>query len=173
MKNINKLFKIILKSFQKYGLMSGIQLLWIAYKSISYRSKFISKRPMRFLSFEVNAPNPRLLLALINEIFISEEYFNALSHVKKNNPLIIDAGANIGVSLLYWKKNFINPRILAFEPAKNLEEILKMNISKNYINAQVEDVALGYHEGSVKFFLDNNHLTTGSTNEKRGGGGVL
>lgn len=169
MKNIIKLLKITLKSSRRYGLMSGIQLLKIAFKTVLYRPKFISMRPMRYLNFEINAPNPRLLLALVNEIFINEEYLCVVNQANKNNPLIIDAGANIGVSLLYWQQNFTNPKILAFEPARNLVEILKMNISNNNINAQIEDVALGAFEGSVKFFTDDNHLTTGSTNEKRGG----
>lgn len=104
MKNFIKLILIALKSTRKYGLTSGIQLILIAFKSIFSKFPFSPKIPMRYLGFEINAPSPRLLLALINEIFINEEYLFAARYVNKPNPFIIDAGANIGVSLLYWKK---------------------------------------------------------------------
>jgi hypothetical protein len=165
MKNIKKLLEIVRKSSKRYGFLSGLQLFHIASLGFLYRSRCT----MRYLGFRINTPNPRLLLALINEIFVKEEYFLAASQVGKGNPLIIDAGSNIGVSLLYWKYYFADPRIVAFEPAPSLVELCRNNVENNQINALVEEVALGESEGVVNFFKDDNHLTTGSTDKSRGG----
>ncbi|MFN3803338.1 MAG: hypothetical protein ACK4SB_16860, partial [Belliella pelovolcani] len=52
------------------------------------------------LGLKISANKPYLLLALFREIFIDEVYtFEAFDH----KPKIIDCGANIGVSVLYFK----------------------------------------------------------------------
>jgi FkbM family methyltransferase len=41
------------------------------------------------------------------------------------SPYIIDAGANIGLSIIYFKKKYPNSKIVAFEPDKLIFNILK------------------------------------------------
>jgi FkbM family methyltransferase len=166
MKNIIKLIKIIFLAIKKYGFHSAIQILIIAFKSIFKKNKNIN---CGFLIFSISAPNPRLLLALLNEIFFNEEYLLPASFILKDNPLILDCGSNIGISILYWKHKFINPKIIAFEPFENLSNFLKINASNNNIDVQIENVALGNDNSTISFFLDNENLTTGSITKSRGG----
>lgn len=59
------------------------------------------------------------------EIFKQEIYkFNC----NKESPLIIDGGANIGLATIYFKQLFPKSKIIAFEPDKEIFELLKMNI---------------------------------------------
>ncbi len=63
----------------------------------------------------------------IHEIFSQEVYrFTSANEY----PVIIDCGANIGLSVLYFKKLYPKAQILAFEPDPNIYKILEYNISK-------------------------------------------
>jgi FkbM family methyltransferase len=44
-------------------------------------------------------------------------------------PVIIDCGANMGLSLLFFSKNYPNTKIYAFEPDKNVLPYLERNIA--------------------------------------------
>jgi len=44
-------------------------------------------------------------------------------------PLIIDCGANIGLSILYFKQLYPDSHIIAFEPDSKIFEILKKNVN--------------------------------------------
>ncbi|MBH45125.1 MAG: hypothetical protein CMC93_00735 [Flavobacteriaceae bacterium] len=46
---------------------------------------------------------------------------------KQNNPLIIDCGSNVGVSICYFKMIYPNSKIIAFEPDSQIFSILRHN----------------------------------------------
>ncbi len=50
---------------------------------------------------------------------------------KEVRPYIIDGGANIGLSVLYFKKVYPNSQIIAFEPDDQIFAVLKRNIEKS------------------------------------------
>jgi FkbM family methyltransferase len=61
----------------------------------------------------------------VKEIFCNEIYkFNS----EKETPLIYDCGANIGISILYFKKLFPNSIIKAFEADGKIFNILSKNV---------------------------------------------
>ncbi len=60
---------------------------------------------------------------------IMEKYHLIINSGKK--PLIIDCGANIGVSVIYWKLMFSQAAVIAIEPERENIEILKQN-TKNF-----------------------------------------
>jgi FkbM family methyltransferase len=65
-------------------------------------------------------------LFMYDEIFRKQIYqFNSVNA----KPYIIDCGANIGLSVLYFKKLFPDSEIIAFEPDKNIFKILSDNIN--------------------------------------------
>ncbi|HEY0728922.1 MAG TPA: FkbM family methyltransferase [Pyrinomonadaceae bacterium] len=64
---------------------------------------------------------------MYNEIFEREIYrFRA----KTERPYIIDCGANIGLSVSYFKRLYQQSRILAFEPDEKIFEVLKRNVAE-------------------------------------------
>jgi FkbM family methyltransferase len=79
-------------------------------------------------------------------------------HFVTNNPqpLIVDIGAHIGVSILYFKSIYPDSRILAFEPNPISVDILKENILINGL----EDITLiekaVWKEKALKsFYIDS------------------
>ncbi len=57
---------------------------------------------------------------------------------KNNNPLIIDCGSNIGLSLLYFSRNYPGAKIIAFEPDKNLYGILNTNLDSFGLKSRID-----------------------------------
>ena len=95
---------------------------------------------------------------LINEIFIQQIYRVNLTNP---DPLIIDVGANIGISTLYFCKKHPNAKILAFEASKKCFPWLTNN-TKKYQNISCFNVALGEGE-YVYFYEPKNRIGFGSS----------
>jgi len=70
----------------------------------------------------------------------------------RENPYIIDCGANIGLSLLYFKKLYPNSMITAFEADPMIFEIYKRNINNFYLkNIFLYNYALWEYDGIIFF----------------------
>lgn len=97
---------------------------------------------------------------VIEQIFTNEDYKidmwpqgNMLIQYYRNNigqgkkALIIDAGANIGASVVYFASQYPESLIYAIEPEKNNYAILKLNSEK--LNVKTFQAAIGYEEGEM------------------------
>lgn len=79
--------------------------------------------------------------------------------------LIIDCGSNIGLSIIYFAKNYPAAHIIGFEPDKKIFELLKKNIGEFGCTARVElhnqavwteDTVLKFHStGSLGGSIQN------------------
>lgn len=99
--------------------------------------------------------------------YLQEEEFNDLKkeifhrqiywfETDKREPIIIDAGAHLGLASLYFKWLYPEARILAFEPNPILADLYRNNLSNNHLeNWQLEQVALGGREGQQPFYFDD------------------
>ncbi|MCM8738666.1 FkbM family methyltransferase [Azospirillum sp. A1-3] len=65
-----------------------------------------------------------------------------------NNPLIVDAGANIGASSLYFSELYKNSQVFALEPEINNFNLLKQN-SKSKLNIKCLNAALSSKDGEM------------------------
>jgi FkbM family methyltransferase len=86
---------------------------------------------------------------MYNEIILNEIYkFSCNSP----SPLIIDCGANVGVSVLYFKKIYPASRILAFEADPNVFNILKSNLDRfKFDDIHLMNKAVAKESGLVHF----------------------
>lgn len=50
---------------------------------------------------------------------------------QRENPIILDCGANIGVTVLHYKRLYPKARIVAFEPDKEICDVLRKNLVTN------------------------------------------
>lgn len=91
-------------------------------------------------------------LFMYREIFIQQIYrFQAQSQ----NPLIIDGGANIGLSLLYFKQLYPDSRIIAFEPDIQVFHTLKRNVNNfNLLNIELVNKAIWNSETELEFMSE-------------------
>jgi FkbM family methyltransferase len=62
----------------------------------------------------------------IDEIFVEEVY---KTKFQSDKPVIIDCGANIGLSIIYFKRHYPDAEIIAFEPDKKLFQLLTYNVA--------------------------------------------
>jgi len=87
--------------------------------------------------------------SMYNEIF-KKEVYKFKTEIKK--PYIIDCGANIGLSVIYFKKLYPEAEIIGFEPDKRIFDMLKNNIkSFGLSNVQIIQKALWNKEGEAIF----------------------
>lgn len=111
-----------------------------------------------FFGYKVRGFNPDSLLYLFEEIFLSKDYS---FKVDRTDPLIIDCGSNIGVSVLFFKMLYPKAVIHAFEPNPKSFELLKYNVEVNKLeNIILNNLALSGEEGEVLLF--NSNSTFGS-----------
>lgn len=85
--------------------------------------------------YEVYYENSDEFYELKKEIFSENCYYIEL---EKEDPLIVDLGSHIGMTVLYFKMLFPKSRVIAFEPVPYNFEILKKNVEEN----QLENVEL-------------------------------
>lgn len=92
-------------------------------------------------------------------------YFEA----ETDNPFIVDCGANVGISVLYFKKLYPNCKLLAFEPDRRAFRILKANVRANYLkNVILINSAVHNKRGFADFYYDRTHPESLSMSIKSG-----
>jgi FkbM family methyltransferase len=94
------------------------------------------------------------LLHGLKEIFIDKIYKQDL----KENPYIIDCGANIGMSVIYLKQLFPKAEIVAFEPDETNYGLLKKNVSSfGYSNVSLHKEAI-WNENTILNFSNESSM---------------
>ena len=74
--------------------------------------------------------NAQEFLFGLKEIFIDKSYYQQLPP----NPVIIDCGSNIGLSIIYIKKLYPGATVTAFEPDEKNFELLQKNVNSFQLN---------------------------------------
>ncbi|HEY6293721.1 MAG TPA: FkbM family methyltransferase [Terriglobia bacterium] len=106
------------------------------------------------LGFQVESFSYGALIFLFVEIFADMGYYFESG---SKCPLIIDAGSNIGMALLFFKWLYSNARVLAFEPEDRTFQLLRRNVERNRLtDVTLYNKALGDSAGVVPF-----HYSTG------------
>jgi FkbM family methyltransferase len=103
----------------------------------------------RFLGHEVAFVDALTFQLMVREIFEREQY---RFQTRAERPLIIDGGANIGLSVIYFKRLFPASRVVAFEPDPRIFSVLERNCSA-FALAEVSLVpsALWTGDGTIHF----------------------
>lgn len=88
------------------------------------------------------------------ELF-EKNIYEFTSHNPK--PIIIDCGANMGLSVLYFSKLFPNSKIIAFEPDRSVLPFLEKNIDEQQLhNVTLHKKAVWKKEEELIFYTDKN-----------------
>lgn len=123
--------------------------------SLYCKSKFsgknddiISHRVNSFIIFAYDYPT---FVQSYREVFLQRVYeFRALS----TNPVIVDCGANIGMSVIFFKECYPDCELIAFEPNPHSFALLEMNVKMNNLKGiQLFNCALSDENKSVDFFV--------------------
>src|SRR5262245_29004385 len=101
--------------------------------------------------FVVQYIHDQELTAIVEDIFGAGDYrFD--SH--RRSPRILDCGAHIGLSVLYFKRRFPDARITAFEPSPDTFELLTSNVRGNgFSDVELVNSAVSDRSGTLDFYV--------------------
>lgn len=107
---------------------------------------------MRCLGYRVRITDGPNFYMQYKDEFINQIYnFDTL----RNDPLIIDGGSNMGMSILHFKHIYPNSRIIGFEPDPTLFQLLNENLSVNNVcGVQLINAGLSAEDGETFFTPD-------------------
>lgn len=93
---------------------------------------------------------------LKKEIFVEHRYYIELDNIA---PRIVDLGAHIGMSVLYWKKLYPEASIVACEPVTENFDLLEKNVLENGLTGiELHKKAVAPKAGEIELQIPN---TTG------------
>jgi len=125
---------------------------FILYAIIYGSKKRFVARTIHFNNLKIYTPDTLSFIWQYKEIFADENYkfqTNSLT------PVIYDCGANIGVSCLYFCKNYSKSKIKAFEADPNIAKILKENLEKNNCaDIEIIDKAVWTNNDDIEISLE-------------------
>jgi FkbM family methyltransferase len=108
-------------------------------------------QPIKFRGFKLHYQNADVARSMVRQI----DQFPEIQFRSCDRPLIIDAGTNIGVSMLEWKTRWPGARVVCFEPDPFAFAILKKNVEANDIPSVIcHNVALAAAATEATLFGD-------------------
>jgi len=130
---------------------------------------FGSGRWRRPVKLQLDAPSGQIdfivpdysALKALGQVFIDRKYDVATEQDPRS---ILDLGAHIGVSALFFRRRFPSARIVAIEASPSLIPILKRNTRE--LNVEVHHLAVARSEGTV-YFQESKESWAGRTVTQR------
>jgi FkbM family methyltransferase len=102
--------------------------------------------------WKVEAPDAASFLSMYREIFLNQVYAFRFEHA---SPRILDMGANIGLSVLYFKQRFPAAVITTFEADRDIFTYLERNLLQNGItDVELINRAAWNSTGRLRFFAE-------------------
>jgi len=87
-----------------------------------------------------------------DEIFVNRTY--QIPRVVGRRPVLVDAGANIGLAALYWKLHYGDFIYLGFEPDPRVAACCRRNLESWGVGGRLLELALTSCEGKNSFLPD-------------------
>ena len=164
MGKINSYYNKLLKKIAYYTSIERREITRI--KKISRYQTGNSK----IFGFEFTFIDSASFIGQYVEIFLKKVYnFNS----ENKQPYIVDCGANVGVSILFFKKIFPAAQIIGFEADKNVFSVLKKNIENSALKEiTVINKGVWKKEGKMLFHqegADGGNIKDDNDNEKLNG----
>ena len=141
-------FKYILKEpYHAFRTAESRELLSLFWKYGDV--KRYETRQIKFQGMTFHVPDCMSFLFQFQEIFVEGFYqFNTT----ENQPIILDCGANIGTSCVFFKRQYPKAKITAFEADKKISDILKSNLSANgFADIEIVNKAVWLNDAGIEF----------------------
>jgi FkbM family methyltransferase len=106
----------------------------------------------RLFGFPLTIPDSASFCSCYQEVFGNHIY---AFQPTTDRPYIIDAGANIGLAVIYFKQHFPFSRILAIEADPRLFSVLRQNVTAaGYDDVELVNKAVWTTEAGIDFFQE-------------------
>ena len=142
------LLKYLLKepyhAFKSKAAREFLRLLWQHGDAPRHVQKEVG-----FDKYKLQVPDCLSFVWQYKEIFVDKFYaFNAATA----SPVIFDCGANVGMSVAFFKDQHPNARVVAFEADPKVGEILRQNVARNDLqNVEIINKAVWVDDQGVMF----------------------
>ena len=149
---LNKLFRQSLKPFSRVFNEKAYKE-WLRLFDFFKNEQIKYPVAIKAMGYNWQVHHGATFLNQFESIFVDQIYqFNCDS----KTPIIIDCGANMGTSVLYFKWLFKEAKVYAFEPDKSIFEVLNHNVLTNKLNhVQINNKAI-WIDNQDMFFNANN-----------------
>lgn len=108
----------------------------------------------RVMGWDIDYVDEAALWTCIN-VLVNKGWNDFVS--KTDQPFILDCGANIGISVLNYKRRYPKAEIIAFEPDPSIFKVLKRNLDENGAgDVQVVEEAVWVSDGERQFVCDGS-----------------
>lgn len=118
---------------------------------------------IRVHGWSLIVPDVASFLSAYKEIFVEEIYAFKTDNM---SPVILDCGANVGLSALYFKKKYPEAKVIAYEADPEICKILEKNIIDNGItDVEIINKTIWSTETLIEFSVegaDAGRIDTGS-----------
>ncbi|MBD2179747.1 FkbM family methyltransferase [Aerosakkonema funiforme] len=140
-----------IKHLGKLALRPHYRRSYLATKKLLNTPRY-TRSFTNILGAEIELVDSASFLFMYKEIFEQQIYkFKS----KEAQPLIIDCGANIGLSILYFKRLYPNSYVVGFEPDINVFNVLKNNIQRLRLSGiELIDKAVWTSETTLEFMAE-------------------
>lgn len=111
-----------------------------------------------------------MFVYMFEEQFVEKIYW---VDTPNRDPLILDCGANVGMSILFFKRYYPDCKIIAFEPDPTIFDLLRTNLETNGVTGvELHNKAVALTEGELVLSVDPGrpsgvHSTVVSVSEDR------
>lgn len=103
---------------------------------------------IKISGMKLNVPDALSFIWQYKEIYVDQSY---KFDTNKTEPIIIDCGANIGLSTLYYKSEYPNAKVYCIEADPEIAKTLSTNLSQNNFQATIIAKAAWTHNDGVTF----------------------
>jgi FkbM family methyltransferase len=144
----------ILYIYNQLRASSACDLKYSEWLRIRRLQRYVPGRTMLF-GHKFNFVDSDTFLGGINEIFGNRQYdFNS----KMRSPKIIDCGANIGLSVIFFKNLYPEARVIAFEADPLIAEVGKKNIKEFELSdVEFHNKVVWYEDSEIEFKIEGGY----------------
>ncbi len=121
--------KLAFKEFYRFLSDKNQRTFW--YLAAKYADKARhTEAKVKFMDYSFRVADTESFVWQYKDIFTDELY---RFETENREPVIIDCGSNIGMSILYFRQNYPQAKIYAYEAHPKIAKILKQNLAQNKI----------------------------------------
>jgi FkbM family methyltransferase len=158
--------------FSLFGVRFARDYLWFALRCARSWG-YTGPGMVKVLGVRIEYPNQSHALFLMHEVFVQATY---AFHPRSRAPVVVDCGANVGFSTLFFKALHPGATILALEPEPDTCGWLRANVERNALRGvEIRQAAAADRDGTVTLFTpeaDPGSLTSSLRNDWAKGAGA-